>query len=229
MPSLGADMDSGTVIEWRVAAGDVVHRGDIVAVVDTDKSDIEVEVFEDGVVEQLLVDVGAEVAVGTPLATIKAVPRTTPEIAPRRAPTTPEPPATPPPPRGEPAAVGAAPGPTTTGPPPTALRRAGTGRHVVASPFARRQAADLDVDLADVTGTGPDGAVVVADVEAAALGTAPAPATSPVRERPRAASDRQQTMRRAIGDPWPGRRARSRTTTWRARSTSARSWAGSPS
>lgn len=72
MPSLGADMETGTVIEWRVAPGDVVHRGDIVAVVDTDKSDIEVEVFEDGTVEELLVAVGREVAVGTPLARIRS-------------------------------------------------------------------------------------------------------------------------------------------------------------
>ena len=70
MPSLGADMDSGKVVEWRVAPGDAVHRGDIVAVVDTDKADIEVEVFEDGVVEELLVEVGTEVEVGTPLARI---------------------------------------------------------------------------------------------------------------------------------------------------------------
>jgi pyruvate dehydrogenase E2 component (dihydrolipoamide acetyltransferase) len=73
MPSLGADMDAGTILEWRVQPGDAVHRGDIVAVVDTEKSDIEVEVFEDGVVEELLVGVGQEVAVGTPLARIGAV------------------------------------------------------------------------------------------------------------------------------------------------------------
>jgi pyruvate dehydrogenase E2 component (dihydrolipoamide acetyltransferase) len=48
MPSLGADMEAGTIVEWRVHPGDVVHRGDIVAVVDTDKSDIEVEVFAYG-------------------------------------------------------------------------------------------------------------------------------------------------------------------------------------
>ena len=65
MPSLGADMEAGTIVEWRVHPGDVVHRGDVVAVVDTDKSDIEVEVFEDGVVEELLVDEGRSVAVGT--------------------------------------------------------------------------------------------------------------------------------------------------------------------
>ncbi|HEX6568740.1 MAG TPA: biotin/lipoyl-containing protein, partial [Acidimicrobiales bacterium] len=70
MPSLGADMDAGTVLEWRVRPGDTVHRGDIVAVVDTEKSTIEVEVFEDGVVAELLVEPGTEVPVGTPLARI---------------------------------------------------------------------------------------------------------------------------------------------------------------
>jgi pyruvate dehydrogenase E2 component (dihydrolipoamide acetyltransferase) len=68
MPSLGADMEVGTILEWRVQPGDTVHRGDIIAVVDTEKSDVEVEVFEDGVVEELLVETGVEVPVGTPLA-----------------------------------------------------------------------------------------------------------------------------------------------------------------
>jgi pyruvate dehydrogenase E2 component (dihydrolipoamide acetyltransferase) len=70
MPSLGADMDSGTLSEWRVAPGDRVSKGDIVAVVETEKSDVEVEVFEAGVVAELLVEPGTEVAVGTPLARI---------------------------------------------------------------------------------------------------------------------------------------------------------------
>ncbi|HVM53425.1 MAG TPA: biotin/lipoyl-containing protein, partial [Acidimicrobiales bacterium] len=68
MPSLGADMERGTVTEWRVGPGDTVHRGDIVAVVDTEKSDIEVEIFEDGVIEELVVRVGEEVEVGAVLA-----------------------------------------------------------------------------------------------------------------------------------------------------------------
>jgi pyruvate dehydrogenase E2 component (dihydrolipoamide acetyltransferase) len=70
MPSLGADMEEGRVVEWRVHPGDVVHRGDIVAVVDTDKADIEIEVFEDGTVEELVVPEGERVAVGTVIARI---------------------------------------------------------------------------------------------------------------------------------------------------------------
>ncbi|MFZ0322700.1 MAG: biotin/lipoyl-containing protein, partial [Actinomycetes bacterium] len=70
MPSLGADMDEGTLVEWLVAPGDAVTRGQIVAVVDTAKAAIEVEVFTDGVVDELLVQPGTTVAVGTPLATL---------------------------------------------------------------------------------------------------------------------------------------------------------------
>ncbi|MFP3905845.1 MAG: biotin/lipoyl-containing protein, partial [Acidimicrobiales bacterium] len=70
MPSLGADMDRGTLLEWKVAVGDTVSKGDIVAVVDTEKSDIEVETFHGGVVSELLVEEGTEVEVGTPLAII---------------------------------------------------------------------------------------------------------------------------------------------------------------
>ena len=62
MPALGADMDAGTVVEWLVAPGDPVHRGDVVAVVDTDKSAIDVECFDSGVVERLLVEPGQRVA-----------------------------------------------------------------------------------------------------------------------------------------------------------------------
>ncbi len=70
MPSLGADMAAGTLVAWRKQPGDVVHRGDIIAEVETDKGVIEVEVFDEGVVETLLVAVNAKVPVGTPLASI---------------------------------------------------------------------------------------------------------------------------------------------------------------
>ncbi len=72
MPSLGADMDEGTLSQWLVHPGDRVTRGDVVAVVETAKSAIEVECFESGTVDGLLVDEGATVPVGTPLALITA-------------------------------------------------------------------------------------------------------------------------------------------------------------
>ncbi len=85
MPSLGADMDVGTVTHWLIKPGDRVQRGDIVAVVDTEKSTIEVEIFESGVVDSILVGEGEEVAVGTPLAQISTNGKSTARTeAPRR-------------------------------------------------------------------------------------------------------------------------------------------------
>ena len=72
MPSLGADMETGVLNQWLVAPGDSVARGDIVAVVETDKSDIDVEVFHPGIVRELLVSEGTRVAVGDPIARIDA-------------------------------------------------------------------------------------------------------------------------------------------------------------
>ena len=71
MPSLGADMEAGTVIQWLIKPGDAVKRGDIIAVVDTEKADIEVEVFEAGVIESIVVPEGRKVPVGEVLALLQ--------------------------------------------------------------------------------------------------------------------------------------------------------------
>jgi pyruvate dehydrogenase E2 component (dihydrolipoamide acetyltransferase) len=72
MPSLGADMTDGTLVQWSVQAGDRVNRGDIIAVVGTDKADIEVEVYESGVVEKLIAQPGDRLPVGATIAFIRA-------------------------------------------------------------------------------------------------------------------------------------------------------------
>ena len=191
MPSLGADMDQGTLVEWRVAVGDHVERGDIVASVDTDKAVIDVEVFESGVVQELLVEPGTTVPVGTPLARLGAdgpepgaarphppaaapVPRTAPAPAPAprpaAAPAAPVPSPIPP--------VPAAPGrsvapPAAAAPTGPAAPTGGPGRHhasVVLSPVLRHLAEQLDVDIGAVVGTGPGGRITRADVQAAADG-----------------------------------------------------------
>lgn len=72
MPSLGADMEDGTLVEWLVQPGDPVKRGHIIAAVETEKGIIEIEVFEDGIIEQLVVQPGALVPVGTVLAMIRS-------------------------------------------------------------------------------------------------------------------------------------------------------------
>jgi pyruvate dehydrogenase E2 component (dihydrolipoamide acetyltransferase) len=71
MPTLGADMEKGTLLQWYVKPGDEVHRGQVIAEVDTAKSAIEIEVFEDGVVDDIVVPVGEEVPVGTVLAHLR--------------------------------------------------------------------------------------------------------------------------------------------------------------
>jgi pyruvate dehydrogenase E2 component (dihydrolipoamide acetyltransferase) len=71
LPALGADMESGTVVQWNVAPGDAVKRGQVVAVVETDKGAIDVEIFEDGVVRELVVSPGTKVPVGTVIARLE--------------------------------------------------------------------------------------------------------------------------------------------------------------
>jgi pyruvate dehydrogenase E2 component (dihydrolipoyllysine-residue acetyltransferase) len=254
MPSLGADMDEGTLLEWLVKPGDQIHKGDIIAVVDTDKSAIEVESFHAGTVERLVIEPGQTVPVGTVLAVIAepaeekaaaAAAGPAPEPSPGKAPP------------AKPAARAQPPAPGTGEPHPAAtssplirhlahelgvdlatvpgtgpagaitredVQRAAAAAHPAAaparaaaapkapppaarprvSPRARRVAAQLGVNVAGVTGTGPDGAVREADVRRAAMRTeaaaagppsaaarAPASTATPVRER-------TQTMRRAI-------------------------------
>ena len=71
MPSLGADMETGTLVEWKIKPGDWVKRGDIIADVETDKGIIEIEVFEDGIVDQILVEPMTEVPVGMAMALLR--------------------------------------------------------------------------------------------------------------------------------------------------------------
>ncbi len=192
MPTLGADMTAGTLLEWHVAPGDAVHRGDIVATVDTDKAEIDIETFDDGVVDALVVEPGTRVPVGTVLATLRAdgeVPRMAAPVAPEPAVAVPAPP---------PPAPSAAP---VVSAPPVAAAAPAHRRRV--SPLARRVAADLGVDLAAVTGTGPAGAITRVDVERATTtvpGTTVPGTTVPGRaavER-RSADERLASLRAAV-------------------------------
>lgn len=198
MPSLGADMEVGTVIQWLVQPGDAVKRGDIIAVVDTEKAAIEIEVFENGVIENLVVQVGETVPVGAVLAIISAdgegarptaAPVETPSSPPSPSPkAAPSPKVTPPPPKKAPPSK-AAPPPSSPPPaPPRAkqpLRKAPTvpsGRLRI-SPLAMRTAMELGVDPSAVKGTGLDGAITQADVKRAAAAKAP-PEAAPVATPP---------------------------------------------
>jgi len=164
MPSLGSDMEAGTLVEWLVKPGDWVKRGDIVAVIETQKGAIEIETFQSGQIDQILVNLHTKVPVGTPLALI----RTEGEAKPGAPAAAPPPPA----PVAPPAAPPIVRAPVT--PPslrPAAPRAAG---RVPVSPAARRLAEQRGVDLSTVTGSGPAGAITYADVERR-LGEAVAP------------------------------------------------------
>lgn len=71
MPSLGADMEAGTLVAWRKKPGERVQRGEVIAEVETDKGVIDVEVFVNGLLDKVVVPIGQRVPVGTVLATIR--------------------------------------------------------------------------------------------------------------------------------------------------------------
>lgn len=158
MPSLGADMEAATLVEWLKQPGDKLHHGDIIAVVETEKGAIEVEIFMDGIMGRQLVAPHTKVPVGTPLAVIEGVADERAKAPP--APKAVEEPPTPAPAVSKPVAPTALPGP--------AIR---------ATPAARKAAAARGLALDDLSGTGPEGAIQLADVEKA-LSAAGAPAAA---------------------------------------------------
>jgi pyruvate dehydrogenase E2 component (dihydrolipoamide acetyltransferase) len=178
MPSLGADMDAGTLVEWNVKPGDAVKRGQVVAVVETQKGAIEVEIWEDGIVDRLLADVGAKVPVGNPLAAIRDPGEAPGAAAPATAPAVPAAVPVPPPPAVAPA--------TAAAPAPPARERV--------SPAARKLARELGVDLASVQPAGPGAVISREDVERAARAKQPA---TPA-QRKGAVPDWHAQMRKAI-------------------------------
>jgi pyruvate dehydrogenase E2 component (dihydrolipoamide acetyltransferase) len=187
MPTLGADMEAGTLVAWRKQPGDALHRGDTLAEVDTEKGVIDVEVFHDGVLDAILVKPGARVPVGTPLAMIRTA--SEPAAAPVAVAAAP-PPA--PPETGE-VRPSAAVAPTRPLPAPPLYAPAldALGRLRI-SPSARRLARELGVDPRLVKGTGREGAITRADIERAAAGKPAAPQAAPP------SADRLDRMRRTI-------------------------------
>ncbi|HEX2894645.1 MAG TPA: dihydrolipoamide acetyltransferase family protein [Marmoricola sp.] len=212
MPSLGADMVEGTLLEWLVKPGDTVHRGDIVAVVDTAKAAVEIETFSDGVVRELLVEPGTVVPVGGTMAVfgpVGAAAPTEPVPTPAAQPATrhAKKRAAGPPrkraakPAMKPAAARSArhPSTTTTASAPAPVASAAPLR-IRATPHARRVAAELGVDIQALAQ--PGGPPVRAqDVLAAAAATHP-PAT--VTE-PAARASVDEPVAPATSEPAPSR------------------------
>ncbi|MDB5713173.1 MAG: pyruvate dehydrogenase complex dihydrolipoamide acetyltransferase [Sphingomonadales bacterium] len=173
MPALSPTMEKGTLAKWLVKVGDVVKSGDLLAEIETDKATMEFEAVDEGTVSEITVAEGTEVNVGTVIALIagededtkpaaKAEPAPKKEEAPAPKPDAPKPAA-----KAE-----AAPAPAAVSA-PVAPAPANTGDRVIASPLAKRLAAAKGVELTGLTGSGPGGRIVKADVEGATPGAAP--------------------------------------------------------
>ena len=170
MPALSPTMEEGTLAKWLVKEGDEVKSGDILAEIETDKATMEFEAVDEGRIGKLLVAEGsAGVKVNTPIAVLLDEGESADDIG--------SSPSAKPEAKAEaPKAESAAPAAPAAAPSQAAPKKADGGR-VFASPLARRIAAEKGIDLAAVTGSGPHGRIVKADVEGAKPGAAK-PATA---------------------------------------------------
>ena len=169
MPALSPTMEEGTLAKWLVKEGDTVASGDLLAEIETDKATMEFEAVDEGVVGKIMVAEGTE---GVKVNAVIAVLLEDDESASDMSTPTAEAPAPAPAPVAETAA------PESVAPTPApAAPAAKDGNRVFASPLARRIAADKGVDLTAMTGSGPRGRIVKADVEGASA--APAAVSAP--------------------------------------------------
>ncbi|HET9510221.1 MAG TPA: pyruvate dehydrogenase complex dihydrolipoamide acetyltransferase [Sphingomonas sp.] len=169
MPALSPTMEEGTLAKWLVKEGDVVKAGDLLAEIETDKATMEFEAVDEGTIAKILVAEGTDgVKVGTVIATIAAEGED--------ASAAPAPKAEAPKAEEKPAEAPKAAAPVPSPAPASTPAPAASGDRVKASPLARRIAADKGVDLSGITGSGPNGRIVKADVEGAKPGAAPAKA-----------------------------------------------------
>ena len=197
MPKLGLTMEEGTILKWRKGEGEAVEKGEIILDIQTDKVEYEVESPGGGLILKTLAGEGAVVPCGTDIAVIGEAGEDIsgfegePDKAPEKAePTVADAPATPPP-APVPAPAPAAPVPAQTAP---------AGR-VFASPAARRVARELGIDYRVLTGSGPGGRIVQADVRAAAASGLPAaPAAAASGPAAVASSTPLAGMRKIIAD-----------------------------
>ena len=165
MPALSPTMEEGTLAKWLVKEGDTVSSGDVMAEIETDKATMEFEAVDDGVIGKILIAEGTEgVKVNTPIALLLE------EGEDASAASAPAPAAAPTAPAEAPKVAAAAPAAAPAPAAPTTAK----GDRVFATPLARRLAAEKGLDLTAVTGTGPHGRIVKADVLAAGPATAAA-------------------------------------------------------
>ena len=176
MPALSPTMTEGTLTRWLKKEGEAIKAGDVIAEIETDKATMEVEAVDEGVLGKILVEDGTEnVAVNAPIAVLVDEGETVPTEAP--AAPAPKPSAAAKPDAPEPAA--AKPEPQVARPAPVANGQAPSGERIFASPLARRMAKQAGIDLSSLKGSGPNGRIVRADIQAAQAGGAPVAAKAP--------------------------------------------------
>jgi pyruvate dehydrogenase E2 component (dihydrolipoamide acetyltransferase) len=170
MPALSPTMEEGTLAKWLVKEGDTVKSGDLLAEIETDKATMEFEAVDEGVIGKITVAEGTDnVKVGTVIAVMAGDGEEASAPAPAPAPAAKAEPA-PPAAKAE-AAPAPTPAPAAT---PAKANGADSGSRIKASPLAKRIAAEKGVDLAALSGSGPNGRIVKADLEGARPGAAPA-------------------------------------------------------
>ncbi|MEY3234400.1 pyruvate dehydrogenase complex dihydrolipoamide acetyltransferase [Aquidulcibacter sp.] len=188
MPALSPTMEEGVLAKWHIKVGDVLKSGDIMCEIETDKATMEVEAVDEGMVLEILVSEGTQgVKVNAVIARIEGE-----GDVPSKAPAAPAPAAASPAAAPAPAAAPVAAAPAT----PT------DGSRIMASPLAKRIAEAAGINLAQVTGTGPYGRIVKADVEAA-RGQAPKPAAIAAPATPSAAPSAAPTPVPRAPSPLP--------------------------
>ena len=198
MPALSPTMEEGTLAKWLVKEGDTVSSGDLLAEIETDKATMEFEAVDEGVIAKILVSEGSEgVKVGTVIAIIAEEGEDVATVAAGGGEAAPKAEAAPA--KAEAEAPAAAPKAAAA---PAAAAPA-EGR-VKASPLARRLAQDKGIDLAAVTGSGPNGRIVKGDLDGAKAGTAKsaaAPAAAPAEKAPAAPAPAAPTGAQDFGIP----------------------------
>lgn len=161
MPKLSDTMTEGTLIKWHKQVGESVEIGDILAEVETDKATMEMEAFDEGTITEIRVQEGQKAEIGGILAVLNGdgsgeSPESAPAAATSSAPE-------------EPARADAE---TSSAPAPVAVPQSSDGERVKASPLARKIASELGLDISSLSGTGPAGRIVAADVKKASSGGA---------------------------------------------------------
>jgi pyruvate dehydrogenase E2 component (dihydrolipoamide acetyltransferase) len=179
MPALSPTMEEGTLAKWLVKEGDTVNAGDLLAEIETDKATMEFEAVDEGVIGKILVAEGSEgVKVNTPIAVLLEEGESADDIgsAPAKDETKTEAPAAKP--------AEAAPQTESAAKPAPAAPKSADGDRIFASPLARRIAAEKGLDLTQITGSGPHGRIVKADVEGAKPAAAAKEAAKPADKAP---------------------------------------------